>query len=46
MTFGRALAEHLTMTASANMVYIAINYMKEQKNMRKLVTNTYIKSAL
>ena len=29
MTFGRALGEHLTMAASANMVYIAINYMKE-----------------
>ena len=29
MPFGMTLGEHLTMTASANMVFIAINHKKE-----------------
>ena len=38
MAFGMALAEHLTMTASASMIYIAIDY-KNEPNMKVAASN-------
>ena len=43
MTFGKALGEHLTMAASADMFYIAINY-KNKTNMKVAASNTNIKT--
>ena len=42
MTFGMTLAEHLTMTASASMFYIAIDYENEP-NMKVATSNVNIK---
>ena len=42
MTFGMTLAEHLTMDASANMFYFAINYENEP-NMKVAASNVNIK---
>ena len=42
MTFGMALAEHLTMAASANMFYFAIDYENEP-NMKVTASNVNIK---
>ena len=41
-TFGMTLAEHLTMAASANRFYIAINYENEL-NMKVAASNVNIK---
>ena len=43
MTFGTTLGEDLTMAFSTNKVYIAINYKKEQKNMKVEASNINIK---
>ena len=42
MTFGMTLAEHLTMAASANMFYFAIDYENEP-NMKVAASNVNIK---
>ena len=42
MTFGMTLAEHLTMAASANMFYFAIDYENEL-NMKVAASNVNIK---
>ena len=42
MTFGMTLAEHLTIAASANMFYFAIDYGNEQ-NMKVAANNVNIK---
>ena len=42
MTFGMTLAEHLTMTASASMFYIAIDYENEP-NIKVAASNVNIK---
>ena len=42
MTFGMTLAEHLTMAASANMFYFAIDYENEL-NMKVAASNAKIK---
>ena len=42
MTFGMTLAEHLTMAASANMFYFAIDYENEP-NMKVAASNANIK---
>ena len=42
MTFGMTLAEHLTMAASANMFYFAIDYENEL-NMKVAASNINIK---
>ena len=42
MTFGVALGEHLTMGASASMLYIAIDY-KNKTNMKVAASNINIK---
>ena len=42
MTFGMTLAEHLTMAASANMFYFAIDYENEI-NMKVAASNVNIK---
>ena len=42
MTFGMTLVEHLTMTASASMFYIAIDYENEP-NMKVAASNVNIK---
>ena len=42
MTFRMTLAEHLTMTASTNMVYFAIDYENEV-NMKVAASNVNIK---
>ena len=42
MTFGATLEEHLTMAASANKLYIVINY-KYKANMKVAVSNINIK---
>ena len=42
MTFGMTLAEHLTMAASANMFYFAIDYENEL-NMKVAACNVNIK---
>ena len=42
MTFGMILVEHLTMAASANMFYFAINYENEI-NMEVAASNVNIK---
>ena len=42
MTFGMTLAEHLTMTASASMYCIAIDY-KNEPNMKVAASNVNIK---
>ena len=42
MTFGMTLAEHLTMAASANMFYFAIDYEIEL-NMKVTASNVNIK---
>ena len=42
MTFGMTLAEHLTMAASANMFYLAIDYENEL-NMKVATSNVNIK---
>ena len=41
MTFGMTLAEHLTMAASANMFYFAIDYENEP-NMKVTASNVNI----
>ena len=41
MTFGMTLAEHLTMAASANMFYFAIDYENEP-NMKVAASNVNI----
>ena len=41
MTFGTTLEEHVTMAASANMFYTAINY--KNKNMKEAASNKNIK---
>ena len=43
MTFGMTLAEHLTMSASANMFYFAIDYENEL-NMKVAISNINIKT--
>ena len=43
MTFGMTLAEHLTMTASTSIFYIAINYENEL-NMKVAASNVNIKT--
>ena len=43
MTFRTTLGEDLTMAFSTNKVYIAINYKKEQKNMKVAASNINIK---
>ena len=42
MTFGMTLTEHLTMAASANMFYFAIDYENEP-NMKAAAGNVIIK---
>ena len=42
MTFGMTLAEHLTMAASANMTFSAIDY-ENKPNMKVAVSNVNIK---
>ena len=42
MTLGTTLREHLTMAASANMFYIAIDY-KNKSNMKVAASNINIK---
>ena len=42
MTFGMTLVEHLTITASANMFYFAIDYENEP-NMKVATSNVNIK---
>ena len=42
MTFGMTLAEHVTMAASANMFYLAIDYENEL-NMKVAASNVNIK---
>ena len=42
MTFGMTLAEHLTMAASANMFYVAIDYENEP-NMKVALGSVSIK---
>ena len=42
MTFGMTLAEHLTMAASANMFYFAIDY-EHEPNMKVGASNINIK---
>ena len=42
MTFGTTFEEHLTMVASANMFYIAIDY-KNKANMKVVASNLIIK---
>ena len=42
MTFGMTLAEHLTISASANMFYFAIDYENEP-NMKVAASNVNIK---
>ena len=42
MTFGTTLGEHLTMTASANMFYIAI-HNKNKANVKIAASNRNIK---
>ena len=42
MTFGMTLAEHLTMAASANMFYFAIDY-EHEPNMKVGASNVNIK---
>ena len=42
MTFGMTLREHVTMTTSASMFYIAIDY-KNKRNMKVAASNINIK---
>ena len=42
MTFGMTLRERLTMAASANMFYVAINY-KNKRNIKVAASNRNIK---
>ena len=42
MTFGKTLVEHLTMAASANMFYFAIDY-ENKPNMKMAADNINIK---
>ena len=42
MTFGMTLREHLTMAASASIIYIAIDF-KNKRNMKVAASNINIK---